>query len=147
MNYAAEMLQKSVRRVLLTQAVLTLIAAAGFWLTPSGYQASPEGWLGGLAPEFVNMLSALYGGAVTLVGTWWLGMRVQRAGEMARDNPRAGQMALYAGSLTRFVGTLVLLGVAFGALGLAPIPLIAAFAIAQLGFVVNVGGGNPPPKH
>lgn len=141
MSYTADVFSQTIRRVLLTQAVLTLIVAAGFWLAPVGHQAPPEGWLEGLAPEFVNMLSALYGGMVTMAGAWWLGSRVQRAGEIAVHHPRAGQMSLLAGAFARFAGAVLLMGVAFGVLKLAPIPVIVAFAAAQLGFLA--GGSKP----
>lgn len=140
------MLAKGIRRVMFTQAVLTLIAAVGFWLLGSGWwsQAPSTGWSQGLSPQLINTLSAVYGGLIALLGTWWLGRRVQRASEVAHESPQGSQLSLYAGAVQRFVGTLVLLGIGLGVLKLAPLPLIAAFGLAQFGFFVNVGGVRPP---
>ena len=121
MSYAAEDLRQGVRRVLLSQAVLTLVTGAAFLVS-----------LGSAAA-----LAALYGGAVAVIGTWLLGRRVQRTPETPAQTLAGAQFALYAGILPRFIVTLVLLGIGIGGLKLFPLPLIAAFAVAQLGFLIN----------
>ena len=106
-------LRKGVRRVVLFQALLTLSVAAAF----------------GYARGRYDFMSALYGGTVVMLLSAWLGRGVRRA---------AGLGALYANAITRYAAAVVLLGLGFGALKLAPLPLIIAFAVAQFGFLANV---------
>jgi ATP synthase protein I len=113
MSFAAETLRKGVRRVILFQALLTLLVAAGF-----GYV---RGWH--------DFLPAAYGGAIAMLLSGWLGRGVMRAG---------GLGALYANALTRYAAAVLFLGLGMGVLKLAPLPLILAFAVAQFGFLVNV---------
>ncbi|HSS46760.1 MAG TPA: ATP synthase subunit I [Burkholderiales bacterium] len=115
---------------MLSQIALTLLtAAAAFALRGSA-----------------AALAALYGGGVALSGTWLLGRRVARTPETAQQGDVGSQLALYAGVLPRFIVTLALLAVGIGGLKLAPIPLIIAFGLAQLGFVINLGSARPPPE-
>lgn len=130
MAYAAGNFQQGIRRVVLSQALLTLIVTAFLLFTRGGFEA----------------VSACYGGATTILSSWWLGRRVRRAGEFARQDLRGGQISLYVGAAQRFVTVLVLLGLGIGLLKLAPLPLIIAFAVAQLGFLVNPGGAGVSPK-
>jgi len=129
MSHAAEILSQGIRRVLLSQIALTLLtAAAAFAL------------LGSAAA-----LAAVYGGGVALMGTWLLGRRASRTPETAQQEGAGGQLALYAGVLPRFIVTLALLAAGLGGLKLAPIPLIVAFGLAQLGFAINLGSARQPP--
>lgn len=114
MNFAAEKLRKGVRRVLLFQALLTLFVAGAFAVARGRYE----------------FLSALYGGAVALLSCAWLGRGVLRATVLG---------SLYANAITRYGAAMVLLGVGLGVLGLAPLPLLAAFAAAQFGFLAALG--------
>ena len=128
MSHAAEILSQGIRRVLVSQITLTLLTAgAAFAL------------LGGAAA-----LAALYGGGVALIGTWLLGRRVSRTPEIAQQGDVVSQLALYAGVLPRFIVTLVLLAAGIGWFKLAPIPLIVAFGLAQLGFAINLGSARRP---
>ena len=129
MSHAAEILSQGIRRVLVSQIALTLLtAAAAFAL------------LGSAAA-----LAAFYGGGVALMGTWLLGRRIARTPETAQQGDAGSQLALYAGVIPRFIVTLALLAVGIGWLKLAPIPLIVAFALAQLGFAINLGSARQPP--
>lgn len=110
MSFAADKLRKGVRRVLLFQALLTLFVAAAFGIARGRYE----------------FLSALYGGITTILLTAWLGRGVLRGG---------GLGSMYANAITRYGAAMVLLGVGLGALKLAPLPLIVAFAVAQFGFL------------
>jgi len=112
-----ETLRKGVRRVVLFQALLTLVVAVVF-----GYTRG--------RPEF---LSALYGGAAAVLSSGWLGFGVARA---------RGLGSLYANAITRYGIAMLCLGLGLGLLKLAPLPLIAAFAIAQFGFLSNVGSAT-----
>lgn len=129
MSYAAENLRQSVRKVLLVQAVLTLLTGAAFFASLGSGAA----------------FAALYGGAVALISTWLLGRRVQRTPDTPAQGHAGGQLALYAGILPRFIVTLALLGIGIGGLKLLPIPLIVAFAVAQLGFLINLASILHPP--
>ncbi|MCR4302102.1 MAG: hypothetical protein NUV51_10865 [Sulfuricaulis sp.] len=113
MSFAAETLRKGVRRVLLFQALLTLLVAAVF----------------GVARGRYDFLSALYGGAVALLLSGWLGRGVLRA---------AGLGSLYANAITRYGAAMLFLGLGMGVIRLAPLPLIVAFAVAQLGFLAEM---------
>ncbi len=79
------------------------------------------------------------------MGTWLLGRRVSRTPEIARQGDTGSQLALYAGILPRFIVTLALLAAGIGWLKLAPIPLIVAFGLAQLGFAINLGSARQRP--
>jgi ATP synthase protein I len=87
---------------------------------------------------WVAAQSAGFGGAITVVSSYLLAQRVKSAGERARESVAGGMALLYLGALQRFVLTLALLVLGLGVLKLAPIPLIVAFAVAQLGFLVNL---------
>ena len=112
MSFAAETLRKEVRRVLLFQALLTLTVAAGF----------------GFIRGRMDFLSAVYGGAVAVVLSGWLGRGVRRGG---------GLGSLYANAVTRYAAAVLFLGLGLGILKLAPVPLLVAFAAAQFGFLAN----------
>lgn len=129
MSHAAEILGQGIRRVLVSQIALTLLTAgAAFALLGSA-----------------EAVAAIYGGGVALIGTWLLGRRVSRTPEIAQQGDTGSQLALFAGVLPRFIVTLALLAAGIGWLKLAPIPLIVAFALAQLGFAINLGSARPPP--
>ncbi len=121
MSPAGEPLHKDIRRVLFAQAVLVVVVAAGFGVARGGFDA----------------LSALYGGAVTIGVTTWLGRRLQRVGGPG-DPPGAGLLALFSSFVVRYAAVIVLLGLGLGVLTLAPLPLLAAFAATQFGYLVNL---------
>jgi F0F1-type ATP synthase assembly protein I len=106
-------LRQGVRRVVLFQALLTLLLAAGF------------AYLRGRA----DFLSALYGGGSAILLSAWLGLGVWRA---------RGLGSLYANFITRYGIAVLCLGLGLGVLKLAALPLIGAFAVAQFGFLANV---------
>ncbi|MBI3778557.1 MAG: hypothetical protein HY274_06550 [Gammaproteobacteria bacterium] len=108
-----ETLHKGVRRVILFQALLTLLIAAGFAYARGGF----------------GFLSALYGGATAILLTGWLGRGVLRS---------SGLGTMYANAVTRYAAAMLFLGIGMGVLKLMPLPLILVFAVAQFGFVANV---------
>jgi ATP synthase protein I len=79
--------------------------------------------------------SALYGGAIALANTWLLARRMAQLGALVTQGSQRGTVLLYFGALQRFALTLGLLILGLGGLKLAPVPMIAAFALAQLGFL------------
>ena len=120
MSVAAQVLNRNVRRALLTQALLILITAATFALI--------QGWRAAL--------SAGFGGAIALVGTWWMGRRARVAGELAHSSPAYSSLTLYAGAVQRFVFALCAFALGMGVFELPPVPLLVAFAAAQFGYVL-----------
>ncbi len=112
-NLRMETLRKGVRRVLLFQALLTLLVAAAFGVARGRYE----------------FLSALYGGAVAVLLSGWLGRGVLRS---------TGLGSLYANAITRYGAAMLFLGLGMGVLKLAPLPLIVAFAVAQFGFLAEM---------
>jgi ATP synthase protein I len=87
-------------------------------------------------------LSALFGGAITVLNSLLLAQRVRSASERAQANITRGLAVLYLGALQRFVLTLALLALGLGVLKLMPVPLIVGFALGQMGFLVNVGSSS-----
>ncbi|MDH5631427.1 MAG: ATP synthase subunit I [Gammaproteobacteria bacterium] len=104
----------------MTQALLVVVTASAFLVV-------------GGQPEAI---AALYGGATTLVGSWWLSRRIRRAGDLAKTRPGAGVVALYGGAIERFVLVTVAFAFGLGMLKLSVLPLMTAFIIAYLGFLV-----------
>lgn len=135
MSYAAALLGRSIRRVLYTQAALTVAVAAGFGLGSSDAPLPADAaWLNGLSPALHQFLSAAFGGTSAMLSTWWLGRRINGAGELARRQPELAPAALYAGLFQRLLGVIALMACGFALLHLAPLPLVAAYAAAQLGY-------------
>lgn len=111
---------RGVRRVVLTQGALTLLVAAIFWAVAGWSEAA----------------AALYGGGVVAVISGWQGWRLRRLDRGA--SPASDMIALYTGMVQRYAAVFVLLGLGLAVWRMAPLPLIAAFAVAQLGYGVRV---------
>lgn len=111
---------RGARQVLIAQVLLTLLMAAGFGVV--------SGWPG--------LLAALYGGMVTTLITGWLAWRLRRAGRI--HDPAAGMAVIYSSWFLRYATVVVLLGAGLGYLKLLPLPLLATFALTQLGFVASL---------
>ncbi|HYA20285.1 MAG TPA: ATP synthase subunit I [Burkholderiales bacterium] len=123
MSHAGEILSQGIRSVLLSQVAITFMTAAIAFAFLGSAQA----------------VAASYGGGVALISTWLLGRRISRIPEVNQQGNSINQLTLFAGVLPRFIVTLALLAVGIGWLKLAPIPLIVAFALAQLGFAIVLG--------
>ncbi|QKT03608.1 ATP synthase subunit I [Ectothiorhodospiraceae bacterium 2226] len=131
MSHAATVLRGALHRLLGVQLLLTL-AVAGAYLAMVGAASA---------------LAALYGGGIALVGSLIAGWRILRAGALAGQNPRVGEVEIYMGAAMRFIATLVLLAIGMGLLRLDPLAIIAAFAAAQIGYMFNrVDTSWTPPK-
>lgn len=111
---------QAVRRVLSTQATLTLIVAAAFGFT-SGWPA---------------VVAAAYGGGVVVLITAWQGWRLKRLHAKAGAASALG--SLYLGVIQRYAAVFALLGLGLGVWHLAPLPLVSAFAAAQLGYWARI---------
>ncbi|MBI3546521.1 MAG: ATP synthase subunit I [Gammaproteobacteria bacterium] len=75
-----------------------------------------------------DFLAATYGGAIAILLTAYLGFGVLRA---------RGLGSLYINALTRYGLAILGLGLGIAALKLAPLALVATFAVAQLGLLAN----------
>jgi ATP synthase protein I len=64
---------------------------------------------------------------------------VKQAGDLAAVSTQRSMLSLYFGAVQRFVLVLALLAVGMGYLKLAPLPLLASFAIAQLAYALAAG--------
>ena len=106
-------------KVLFSQLVLILAVAAA-WLA----------WAGTFEAQ-----SALYGGGMALLNTFLLGRRMIGTAPPSGRSVQRETAVVYLGAAQRFALTLGLLIIGMGVLKLAPLPLIAAFAVAQLGFL------------
>ncbi len=112
-NLAAAALRKGVRRVILLQALLTLLVAAVFGYVHGSF----------------DFLSALYGGIIAMLLTAYLGIGVLRA---------RGLGSLFMNALTRYGAAILGLGLGIALLKLTALALIVSFAVAQLGLLANV---------
>lgn len=118
MSYAAEILRRAVRRLVLVQVLLVVAVGVGF-LTTKGV---------------ADLWAVLYGGAIALFNTLFSAYRLQRATDAATDSVKRGMIELYVGAITRFVATPTLVALGIIALALNPVGIIAGFAIAQVGY-------------
>lgn len=122
MSVAAAAFHRGVLRAVLIQITLAVAVALLFF--------AADGW--------PALLAALYGGAITVFTSWWLGRQVKRA---AVTHGIASRVAIYAMGSLRFIVVLALLAVGIGALHLAAPPLITAFSVAKLGFFATLVSG------
>lgn len=117
--HAQMRIRRLLARLLVIQAVVTLVVAIGFYImdwSPSG------GW------------SALYGGVVAMVAAALLAWRVARA-----SRPGAGVAGLYLSTLERMAIVAAAFVLALAVLGLAPIAVIAGFAGAEIAYYLTAG--------
>jgi ATP synthase protein I len=82
------------------------------------------------------VLAALYGGAIALGNSMLLGRRAARLAAPTTEDGRRAVMSLYFGAVERFVFTLGAMAIGMGFLKLDPVGLLAAFAAAQIGYMV-----------
>jgi len=78
-------------------------------------------------------LSALFGGAIVLVNSLLLSWRVARTADQEGNSVA---LAMYLGAAQRFLVAALGFALGIGGLGLEPLPMIAAFALAQFGYAV-----------
>lgn len=80
--------------------------------------------------------AALFGGACALLNAWLLGRRLRLAADVAKTSPGQEVTVIYVGALQRFALLLALFIVGMGWLKLNPVPLLVAFGIAQVAFLL-----------
>lgn len=102
--------------VLVIQTTLILVIAAGFYV----YQR-----------EWGALWAALYGGGI---GLGISGLSAFRLVQAAR--PDAGLAGLYFGAVERFIFVAVAFAAGLAVLKLAPVPLLAGFAVAELAYFI-----------
>lgn len=102
------------------QAALALLVAGGFGVTGGAGDA----------------LAALYGGGVTVFISGWQGWRLRRMNARSGQSGASALVGLYVGAIQRYAAVVILLGLGLGAWRLAPLPLVIAFAVGQLGYWV-----------
>lgn len=122
MNNNARELTRETRRVTGLQVTIGGLTAAGFFVAKGLWAAQ----------------SALYGALISILVTYMLARRVQRAGEIARQNPKKSMQLLYIGAVQRFVLVAALLGCGLLLIKLDPLAMIVALAVTQLAYVIGM---------
>jgi len=131
---ARDSLRVTLRKILLIQAALTVVAAIIALLVKT--------------PSFA--LHLVYGGAVTSIGTGLHGWRLLKIVVPDDDNdPIAVQgnagAEVFKGSLLKLVAMMLLLGFGMGYLKLDPLAVLIGFIVAYAGFMF-AGGYAPRSK-
>ena len=126
-----ETLEQSARRVLVLQATLTLILAAGIF----GYQVAAEGWQSGVDRSKAPLIAFLYGAILGMVGTVLSKRSVSRSSRAALKTPHYAMLPVYMGLLNKLliVGGGLALGLVI--LGLEPIFIVSGFLASQMALV------------
>ena len=120
-------------RLAAVQAGLAAAVAGGFLILRGGAAAG----------------AALAGGGVALVLTALHARRVRLATRATRSRPGSETLVLGLGVFERFAAAAVLFALLIGYWGFAPLPVIAGFAVCQLGWFLAGSlyrtGGNRRP--
>lgn len=126
-SYSEITLDTGAKRILSVQSLLIVAVAWSFYF-----------YAGLLSAQ-----SALYGGCIALFNVWMMNKRVQTAATVAKISPGNEIKILYMAALQRFVFTVIFFSVGLKFLELLPIPLLIAFAVAQLGYFFKGGAESP----
>ena len=119
MTFAGDKLQKSAIRVMVAQALFTMLVAAGALV------------FYGLQPA----LAATYGGGLAMSVAFFSARWVYDAGETAKKQPFFGAGAFYLAAGKRLLLTLLGFGIGFGVFKLLPVPLLLAFGLSHFGYI------------
>lgn len=123
MDSAADALPRVLLRVLFAQALLVLVSTAIFMVVRGEREA----------------LSALFGGGVLFLGTWWMGRRIHRIGELLAQHPGSGAVPLYGSALERFFFVIIGFAIGIGLLKLSVLPMLVTYMVANLGYIAAIG--------
>lgn len=123
MENNARELTRETRRIIGLQVVIGVLVAAGFFVAGDGL------WDAG---------SGLYGGLISVIGTFLLGRRVERAGKIAQQNPGKGMQSLYIGAVQRFVLVLALLGFGLVLFKFDPLAMVVGLCLTQLAYTLGM---------
>lgn len=118
MDKNAGALLRESRTVIGLQILISGLTAAGFFAAKGLWGAQ----------------SALYAGTVSVIGTYLLARRIERAGRVAHQNPGKSLRILYIGAAQRFVLLAVLLGLGLVLFKFDPLALVVGLALTQLAF-------------
>ncbi len=121
MSETADSFDKGVRRVVISQVVLSIITALAF--------AVYSGWPAAAA--------ALYGGGIAVLSALWMGYRIRRAGGASKEDISSGAIMIYGGVALKFIFAIAAFAIGMGLLKLAPLLIIAGFAVTQLGYLIT----------
>jgi len=117
---ARDSLRLALRRTLTVQASLTLIAAVIALFTKGEHFA----------------LAVVYGGAVTIVGTWLHAWRLLKIAVTDVDtDPSHVGAEVFKGAILKLTAMIGLLAVGMGALKLNPLGVLIGFTVAYFGFL------------
>lgn len=124
MIFVKDLAQIGVFRVVTAQFVLSLIAGAGAYYITGNWPAA---------------VSALYGGAIVLVSSWWMANRIRRASEAISQSTDSGvssygAVMLYAGLFQRLIFIVVAFALGIGEFRLPALWMITGFAVAHAGY-------------
>lgn len=128
---AKDSLSETLRRTLMVQAVLTLVAAL------IAHQ------MRGL--EFA--LALVYGGVVTIAGTWVHAWRLLKIAEPEVENDATQVGAeIFKGAILKLVVIMGLLAIGMGYFKLDPLAVLVGFIVAYVGFVFARGYAPRSPR-
>lgn len=123
MSYGDQVLSAGVHRTITIQAILIVVTAALFLAFGDSRHA----------------LGALFGGLIAITIAALLGWRLKRAANFSADEQKErGGLQLAVGALERFLVVGVGFAVGIAVLKLPPIAMIAAFAVAQISFLMRI---------
>jgi ATP synthase protein I len=121
---AKDSLKETLRKTLTVQTVLTLVAAVIALLTKGDRFA----------------LALVYGGAVTIVGTWlhaWRLLKIAATGE--ENDPALVGAEVFKGAILKLGSMIGLLALGMGVLKLNPLAVVIGFTVAYFGFMFARG--------
>jgi len=123
MKFAGLVLNKVVKKLLFKQLIMsTIVAIVGF-----------------LFGGFYVSLAALYGGFITMVGTFVMSTHIYRAAKATSNSSQKqqGYFEVYFGVIKKFIATLLLFALGIGGLNLSPGIMVISFMITQFSFLFN----------
>lgn len=124
MYQAKDSLKEALRKTLTMQTVLTLVAAVIALLTKGDRFA----------------LALVYGGAVTIAGTWLHAWRLLKIAATDVDNdPTHVGAEVFKGAILKLAAMIGLLAVGMGVLKLNPLAVLIGFIVAYFGFMFARG--------
>ena len=126
MKFADKKLQQSVIRVVFVQTLTTLLVAAGTLIYYGQWSA----------------VAAIYGGLLAIIVAVLTAYWIFRAGEVAQAEPQRGVGAILSVAGKRMLLTIAGLALGLAVLRLAPVPLLAGFALAYMGYLFASRAGR-----
>ncbi|MDH5516951.1 MAG: ATP synthase subunit I [Gammaproteobacteria bacterium] len=113
----------TIRRLSLTQLAFVLMAALVAFLQRDGGYA----------------LALMFGGLISLAGTWVHAWRVQIATEENEGGPGIDSSELIKGSVLKFTVVIALFALGMAVIKLEPLAIVIGFVIAQMSFLFTRG--------